>query len=115
MWLLALFMSSSTVAQRNYAGHIMGVSVRVALDEDGQTAHVKLAGAPLLGRVHGSAYFGDDNELVMDKALATGLRRRGCKVVSVEECVRQEFLHVVVDLPIWGEFRLSIDRQETPA
>ena len=113
MWLLALLASAGVVAQRNYAGRIMGVSVRVVLDDDGQTAHVKLAGAPLLGRVHGSAHFGDDNELVMDKALTTGLRRRGCKVVSVEECVRQEFLHVVVDLPIWGEFRISISRQES--
>ena len=88
----------------------MGVSVRVTLDDSGRAADVLLVGAPLLGRVAGSAHFNQNDELVMDDALASGLRRRGCTVVDVNEDEMQNHLAVRVKLPIIGDFKLSVQR-----
>ena len=86
--------------------------MRVALDDEGQSADVRLAGAPLLGRVTGTAHFDDDDELVMDDALADGLRRRGCTVLDVNEDELQQTLSVHVEIPIFGRLKILVARRE---
>ena len=80
------------------------------MDDSGRAADVLLVGAPLLGRVAGSAHYNQNDELVMDDALASGLRRRGCTVVDVNEDEMQKHLAVSVKLPVIGDFKLSVKR-----
>ena len=109
MWLLLNSIAFATT--RHYGGRILGVSVRVALDDTGRSADVQLAGAPLLGRVTGTAHFDDDDQLVMDDELAGGLRRRGCSVLDVYEDELQKVLSVDVQIPIFGRLKILVARR----
>ena len=86
--------------------------MRVALDDTGRSADVQLAGAPLLGRVTGTAHFDDvDDQLMMDDELAGGLRRRGCSVLDVYEDELQQTLSVHVEIPIFGKLKILVARR----
>ncbi len=98
------------VCARRYAGHILGVSVNVELDQVGRMAHVHLCGAPLLGRVAGYARFDRDGSVVMDDSLRDGLSRRGCSVVDVTEHGDFSQIDVCVKLPIVGFLNISLLR-----
>ena len=103
----------ATAGSRNYAGSILGVSVRVALDEPGRSAHVRLQGAPLLGTIEGGAFLDESHSLVMDETLSEGLRRRACTVIDVEENGLKTALSVVVHIPIFGKRTITVFRENT--
>ena len=101
----------ATAGSRNYAGSILGVSVRVALDEPGRSAHVRLQGAPLLGTIEGGAFLDESHSLVMDDALSKGLQRRACTVLDVEENNLKTALSDVVHLPVFGKSTITVFRE----
>lgn len=101
----------AAAGSRNYAGSVLGVSVRVSLDELGQRAHVRLQGAPFFGRLEGEAFFDDDRLLVLDETLSEGLSRRACSVSEVNENKIENVIEVIVKLPIFGKRVITLQRE----
>ena len=101
----------AAAGSRNYVGSILGVSVRVSLDELGQRAHVRLQGAPFFGRLQGYAFFDDDRHLVLDETLSEGLSRRACSVSEVNENKIENVIEVIVELPIFGKRVITLQSE----
>ena len=70
-------------ATPRFSGGLFGVRADVQLDLTTRLAHVRLRGAPLGGRLEGTAYFDNEGAIVIDHALKASLRRRA---VHVQRC-----------------------------
>jgi hypothetical protein len=95
-----------------YVGYLMGVHARVALNRESNEASVILTGAPLCGRLEGTATLAVDGSVVLDSALAKALRLRMCSIERVYENKVANTVTAIVKLPFLGSRRIVMTRRQ---
>jgi len=85
-----------------FKGGLMGVSARVLLSRDTNSAIVTLSGIPVGGKVSGKARFGcgGKNDIIIDEPLKSILSRRFVDIVHAHHDKRSDRVHVIATLPL---------------
>jgi len=102
---------------RDYEGSLYGVSASVTLDFAERRADVTLWGVPVGGRVDGFGWLAGGTDalergaVVLDEALQGKLDRRFVRVVDAALDRKADTVTVCVDVPIFGEQRLVLQRK----
>lgn len=102
---------------RGYEGSLYGVSASVTLDFAERRADVTLWGVPIGGRVDGFGWLAagadalERGAVVLDEALQGKLDRRFVRVVDAALDRKADTVTVCVDVPIFGEQRLVLQRK----
>ena len=102
---------------RDYEGSLYGVSASVTLDFAERRADVTLWGVPIGGRVDGFGWLAggadalERGAVVLDEALQGKLDRRFVRVVDAALDRKADTVTVCVDVPVFGEQRLVLQRK----
>ncbi len=103
--MLPLLVLIVSYASQLYIGSLLGVRVRVELNERIGVASLTLAGFSFADELSGDAHFKNGN-IVLSPKLAHALERRKCSVIGVEK--KGANLGIVLQLPFFGRRSISL-------
>ena len=95
------------VAPREQGG-VFGVRAEVVLDLSTRRASVELEGAPIGGRIAGTATLDPRGTVALDPDLSRALRRRFVSIVDVAADRSMRECRVLADLPIFGDTNITL-------
>ncbi len=104
--MLPLLVLIVSYASQLYIGSLLGVRVRVELNERIGVASLTLAGFSFAGELSGNAWIKNGN-VVLSPQLAHALKRRKCSVIKVTK-QKDHTLGVMLQLPFFGRRSVSL-------
>ena len=87
---------------------MFGVRAEVVLDLSTRRASVELEGAPIGGRIAGTATLDPRGTVALDPDLSRALRRRFVSIVDVAADRSMRECRVLADLPIFGDTNITL-------
>ena len=97
----------------SYQGRMLGVYCRCTLHRAEKYAELSLDGVPIGGHLEGTARFKPDGKgVVLDPALEKAVAKRLTTVYQAVYRAKDDTVHIVLSVPIFGLRRMVLSRSE---